>query len=258
MTKCLDELLHFLLGNTLTMLILHTDYFSITTLVSILDWNLNLKHHISFTKKKLYPIIQNFPKNCILISEYIASIWYKCLVRPIVEYGAPILFSSYKYKTAELLKIKKRCLKIISQNHKSVTRFKFDIPAVKFHIRYLHLLAFYKFAHKLIPAVDQDLVPTSLAGGVIRLATSTVAGMDGTGIKTFYGLPSDIRALPTLSSFKKSLKRHLLCIDIYDEVISYLSSFPLRFCVILFCWNGKHVTNFSDSKHCSTTCMLKS
>ena len=62
-----------------------------------LDRHLNLKQHLIKTKQKMYPLIQNFARNRQYLSDKLAAIWYKSLLRPILEYGAPLLFSSLHF-----------------------------------------------------------------------------------------------------------------------------------------------------------------
>ena len=100
---------------------------------------------MSAVKKKLFPVIQNFSRNRKYISDSLAATWYKSLIRPILEYGAPVLYISHKFITAELNKIENRCLKIINTFEiKSVMKFKHNIPSLERRLRYLFLLAFFQ------------------------------------------------------------------------------------------------------------------
>ena len=60
----------------------------------ILDKNLNFKPHIKKMKQKLYPIITSFERNRKFLSSSLAALWYKGLIRPNLEYCAPLLFCS--------------------------------------------------------------------------------------------------------------------------------------------------------------------
>ena len=70
-----------------------------------LDRYLTLKQNLSRTKQKLYPVIQDFHRNRKFITPYIASIWYTSLIRPILEYGAPSLYTARKFITSEFIKV---------------------------------------------------------------------------------------------------------------------------------------------------------
>ena len=75
-------------------------------------------------------------RNRKYITDKIAAIWYKCLIRPIIEYCAAVLFSGNNYLTNEIERIENRCLKIISSESKSVTRYRFYI-----HFIYLNAVS---------------------------------------------------------------------------------------------------------------------
>ena len=72
----------------------------------ILDKNLNFKPHIKKIKQKLYPVISNFERNRKFLSEKLAAIWYTGLIRPNLEYCAPLLFCTNDYIKKDILKLK--------------------------------------------------------------------------------------------------------------------------------------------------------
>ena len=190
-----------------------------------LDRYLTLKQNLAKTKQKIYPVIQNFHRNRKFITPYVASIWYTGLIRPMLEYGAPALYTARKYITSELARIENRCLKIISLESKSITRYKFNITEINIRLKYLYLLAFYKLSHSLVPPIDNLLLPKPSVG-VTRLGASggflLGGGLDGIGVKCFNDLPSDIRAMPTIKKFKTSLKKYLFNTEIDIDVLNYL------------------------------------
>ena len=75
---------------------------------------------------------------------------------------------------------------------------------------------------------DEILMPTRPVGGTTRLAASggflLGDGPVNIGSKVFNSLPPDIRALPSLASFKKALRKNILVCEIDDNVLEYLSS----------------------------------
>ena len=192
-----------------------------------MDSLLNMKSNLSRTKQKLYPLIQHFARSRKYITNYLAAIWYCSLIRPILEYGAPLLFTAHGYIKNELLKIENRCLKIISQQPKSVTSFKHSIPLLEHRLKYLHVIAFYKLTHSLVPTIDIELLPHRPLSVGTRLATSggflLGGGPVSLGTTYFNSLPPGVRALPNLKSFKKELKRHLLTCEIDETILNYVS-----------------------------------
>ena len=93
-----------------------------------LDDRLNLKKHLSYIKSKTFPLIQNFMRNRIHLTSNVAAIFYKGLIRPILEYCSPSLATSSKTTLKDILAIENRCLKIISPNSKDLTRNIHNIP----------------------------------------------------------------------------------------------------------------------------------
>lgn len=195
-----------------------------------LDNQLKFHKHLASTKKKVYPILQSFMRSRKYISENIALRWYVGLIRPVIEYCAPILYSGNKNIVEGLMSVENRCLKIISSNSKSVTRYKFHLPSLKSRIKYLFLLAFFKFTHSLVPIINTDILPKEPMSGVTRFASSggfllgrgTGAEALNFAISNYNSLPQKIRAITRLKQFKSALKTELLVLDIDDNVIDYL------------------------------------
>jgi hypothetical protein len=183
-----------------------------------LDNRLNLNKHLSMLKKKLYPVIKNFMSNRRFLTENIAAIWYKTLIRPVLEYCAPIIYGGSKSLIKNITSIENKCLKIISSNSKSITRLNFNIPFIEDRLKYLYILAFFKLTHGYVPSIDDILIPAKVdsvtrlgATGGYLLGVSSGAGTTLTfGAALFNSLPQHIRGLSTLYDFKKDSKAQLL------------------------------------------------
>ena len=188
----------------------------------ILDKNLNFKPHIKKMKQKLYPIITSFERNRKFLSSSLAALWYKGLIRPNLEYCAPLLFCSNDYIKKEILKIENRCLKIIDFNqHKTETRKSFNIYTILLRHKYLYMLTYYKLINELVPIIDKKLMPEKLKS-VTRLAVSdglrisnqnVKFSLNGFGAKLYNDLPRDIKLSQNLKSFKSAIKNHILTFD---------------------------------------------
>jgi hypothetical protein len=184
----------------------------------ILDNRLTFCKNLSAIKRKLFPVIKNFMTNRKYISSSIAAVWYKSLIRPILEYCAPVTFTTSESNKKEILTIENRCLKIISSGSKSITRANFYIPSVLDRLKYLYLVSFFKFTHGLVPIIDENLLPTKSSsytrlgatGGFLLKTSSSVKTTLNFGVTLFNNLPRQIRGIGFLKEFKAELHRHLL------------------------------------------------
>ena len=74
-----------------------------------------------------------------------------------------MLFCTNDYIKKEVLKIENRCLKIVNfANSKDVTRPKNNIHIITSRYRYLYLSNFFKLINKLVPIIDESLMPEKL------------------------------------------------------------------------------------------------
>jgi hypothetical protein len=184
----------------------------------ILDYQLKMNKHISYTKKKLYPIIKNFMTNRRFINKHIAASWYKCLIRPILEYCAPCIFTAGQSLINEVDLIENRCLKIISSDKNCNTRTIFNIPSIKFRLKYLYLLAFFKLTHNYVPIINDSILPVKVdsitrlgaTGGFLLGVGSGARTTLSFGASLYNGLPQHVRGLSILKDFKINSKIHLL------------------------------------------------
>ena len=169
-------------------------------------------------KQKLYPIITSFERNRKFLSSSLAALWYKGLIRPNLEYCAPLLFCSNDYIKKEILKIENRCLKIIDFNqHKTETRKSFNIYTILLRHKYLYMLTYYKLINELVPIIDKKLMPEKLKS-VTRLAVSDGLRISNHNVKFSLNgynddLPRDIKLSQNLKSFKSAIKNHILTFD---------------------------------------------
>lgn len=184
----------------------------------ILDNKLTLKPHIKKLKQKLYSIISSFNRNRKFLSPKLAALWYTGLIRPILEYSAPLLYCTNQSIQNEIIKIENRCLKIIQFNQsKSDTRKGHHIFLITQRFKYLFLLSYYKLIHGIVPAIDKSLIPEKLSsdtrlaeGGGLRLAGAAHRfSLNSFGAGIYNDLPPGIRSLTTLKSFKASLRCHV-------------------------------------------------
>ena len=178
-----------------------------------LDNKLKFDKSISLVKKKIFPVLQNFRINRKFISDNIAALWYKSIIRPILEYGASVHYDIRKSIKNNLVSIENRCLKVIDCGTKAVTRQKFNIPNIENRLKYLYLVSFFKLSHNHVPSIDDSLLPQR-ANPSTRLGTSggflLAEGTIYLGCKLFNDLPLTIRGIQSLKEFKKELKLFLM------------------------------------------------
>ena len=186
-----------------------------------LDKELNFKKHTSSMKRKLYPIIQNFMRCIKHLSSSIAASYYKCLIRPILEYCGPVLATAGKTVIKDIMAIENRCLKIISNQSKKKTRLNHNIPSIDKRINYLYLLAYYKLTHKQVPRVDDSILPNyvstctrlGVSGGFLLGSKSAIRTTLNFGASMYNALPQQIRSLPFYDSFKTELRAYIMTFD---------------------------------------------
>ena len=63
---------------------------------------MNFVSHVTEIKQKLHPIIANFERNCRVLNETLAAVWYTQLTRPNIEYLAQLLFAPMNIIEQEL------------------------------------------------------------------------------------------------------------------------------------------------------------
>ena len=185
----------------------------------ILDDKLCFKPHIKKVKQKLYPIITSFQRNRKFLNSRLAALWYKGLIRPNLEYCAPILHCTGATIKHESERIENRCLKIINFNDSKIkTRDKHNIHHIYKRFEYLFLMSFYKLINGLVPVIDHGLLPEKLK------SNTRLAGHDGLrqgraefgfslncyAAKLYNDLPPDIKLCSTIKNFKKALRCHVL------------------------------------------------
>ena len=183
-----------------------------------LDKNLNFKPHVKKLKQKLYPIISNFERNRKFLNENLAAVWYTGLIRPNLEYCAPLLFCTNEYIKKDILKIENRCLKIINFNRsKAETRHIHKIYPVTKRYHYLYMLSFFKLIENLAPIIDQSLMPERLKTDTrlgksegLRLSKDKFSfALANFGAKLFNDLPPTIKQCHDLKYFKLAIKSHI-------------------------------------------------
>ena len=184
----------------------------------IIDSRLNFIHHVNNVKSKIYPLLDCFARKRKYCSAHTAAMWYKSILRPNLEYCSSILFSSGNTNLKTITKIENRCLKIINiSDTKDNTRLLHNIPSIALRFKYTYLIQFYKLYHGLVPVIDDALVPVKSVSDRTRFGVTDGvllgSGAPGTihnfGAKLFNELPSRIRAINDLESFKINLRNYL-------------------------------------------------
>ena len=177
----------------------------------------------------MYPILTNFERNRKFLNEKLAALWYTGLIRPNLEYCAPLLFCTNDYIKKEVLKIENRCLKIVNfANSKDATRLKNNIHIITSRYRYLYLSNFFKLINKLVPIIDESLMPEKLNSDTrlgkiegIRLSKDSFRfSIANFGAKLFNALP------PASSSVGTWV--HLICKKPHShaQIITFVSLNP--------------------------------
>ena len=178
-------------------------------------------------------MLQKFRINRKFINNNIAALWYKSIIRPILEYGASVHFDTRKSIINSLTSIENKCLKIIDCGSKAVTRLKFNIPNIENRLKYLIYNLFFKLSHNHVPCIDENLLQHR-ANPSTRLGASggflLVEGSIYLGCKLYNNLPLKIRGIQSLKDFKKELKLHLIYNKItmnYNWQFENLFLFPI-------------------------------
>ena len=128
-----------------------------------LDNQLKFNKNLVYVKRKLFPIMSNFMKNRKYINENVATIWYKGLIRPILEYCASINYTASQKIINSFLAYENRCLKIINFKQTKInTRIKNNIPSLDSRMKYLYILTFFKLSEKVVPLIDPIILPTKI------------------------------------------------------------------------------------------------
>ena len=184
-----------------------------------MDENLNFKPQVKKVKQKLYPIIKNFERNRKFLNPHLAKLWYTGLIRPHLEYCAPLTFSTNLTNREQYLRIENRCLKILCfDKSEQETRIHYRIPEVTLRFKYLYLLTFYKLLNRLVPIIDENILPEKLNSNTrladcegLRLAKKEFRfAINNYGAKIFNDLPSHVKLCSSLKSFKAAIKCHIL------------------------------------------------
>lgn len=183
----------------------------------ILDHRLNMNAHVKKIKQKLYPVINCFSRQRRFLNLGLAAKWYTGLIRPVIEYCAPVLYGSNNEVRENLLKIENRCLKIINiHKSKDFTRRQLQIHNLVTRLHYLYMLSYFKTTNSLVPIIDKNLLPEKL-NSITRLGTSSGFRLSkdrakfslcNFGAKAFNDLPEHIRTCKNLKAFKSAVKPH--------------------------------------------------
>ena len=184
------------------------------------------------------------------------KIYENKLIRPLLEYCAPVIFCSNKYILKDILAIENRCIKIISSHSKTLTRYQHNIPLINYRLKYLFLVAFFKITHKIVPIIDEILIPKRASSSVTRLGTTGgfllgagTGHIMAQGVVQYNDIPQQIRSLSCLKLFKTSLKAHLFTLELlhYFMWISFCLSFLVGLWIFVYeliSWSDIYVLIF--------------
>jgi hypothetical protein len=188
-----------------------------------LTWN----YHIATTKRKVMPLVINFSRIRNLIDQCTAKLFYTSLIRPILEYASPVLFSMSVTNSSILETIQNKCIQIILQENPRVSshyiREQTNIPSLANRRKFLFLCEFYQLFNNLSPSLSSMYFENApMTNYTLRSSSSSklyIPGMNKSigqrslqylGPHTFNTLPDHIRLSESLSTFKNKLRDYLL------------------------------------------------
>lgn len=192
-----------------------------------LDTSLNWNEHVRLTKSKVMPIVWNFSKIRPLIDEKTANVFYTSIIRPLLEYSAPVTFNMSSTNSKTLEKIQNKCLRIIAKVHphtrSHLLRKQLDIPSLTNRRTYLFLCEFFKLYKDISPRLNNDILGNNVQTAYIlrsithcnvkvpRMNKSVgQRSLSYLGPTTFNKLPDFIKTSPTYSIFKTRLRKFIL------------------------------------------------
>ena len=209
--------------NNLPPLIYHNNNIRITNTHTLLgvtfDENMSFKSHISNTVLKLSRIVGLFYRVRDFVPSNILKVLYDAHVLPHLQYCTPIRCSTYPTHLLPLFRLQKKIIRIITkQNYFEHTQplFKSSHILKIFDINLLQIAIYmFKLSHNtsnniLLP---QHHYPTRTHDNlIIPLHTLTIFqhSLAYLGPKTWNSLPSHIRSLPTINTFKNHFKKHII------------------------------------------------
>ena len=183
------------------------------------DDNMTFKFHISNLILKLSRIVSLLYQVKDFVPHYVLTILYNAHVLPHFQYCIPIWCNTYPTHLLPLLRLQKKIIRIITKSDyfaHTQSLFKetnilklFDINKIQTGI----------FMYKLINIGNtstlrqQHNYPTRTRGNLrtpIHHLTIFQHSLSFTGPKTWNSIPEHIKSLPTLSSFKKQYKKHII------------------------------------------------
>ncbi len=179
-----------------------------------LTWNV----HVSKVKQKVLPLIWKFAKIRHLINNNTARMYYISLIRPRIEYAAPVLYNMSTKNSNCLEILQNRCLKILtksnSRTHADPLRKKTGIPSLSNRRKYYYLTETYKFLNNMTPQLSDNNIITRQIQNKYNLRSSSTnlerprmnksVGQRAfcyLAPHTYNSLPNSIKESPSLSMF---------------------------------------------------------
>ena len=146
-----------------------------------------------------------------------------------LDYCYSLLIGTSEYNLDKLQRIQNMSCQVINnlKKHDSITSHLQDLHWLRIHeqINYKILMMVFKCKHKLAPSYLQELIsfgynrPLRLATNhdfpVVKCNTALVhnSSFKSIGTRLWNALPTNIKAINTLSEFKTKLKMHLFCLS---------------------------------------------
>ena len=190
--------------------------------------SLNWNDHVRLTKNKVMPVVWNFAKIRHLIDLNTARVFYISIIRPLLEYAAPVIHNMSTTNVNIFEKIQNKCLRIIAQSppQKSshILRKQLNIPTITDRRNYLYLCEFFKLQNNLSPKLQEDNITNVTHQTAYTLRSTTHANiflprmnksagqrsLSYLGPHLFNSLPLTIKTSPSFRIFKSRLKKHYL------------------------------------------------
>jgi hypothetical protein len=189
----------------------------------ILSNNCNWHSHIEYITEKAWKRVNIMRKLKYSLDRKSLEIIYTSFIRPILEYADVIWGNAFQYELESLDKIQNECARIASGATRLVS-IECLIQELNWETleqrRYNHrLILFYKMHNNLTPDFLSSLIPDqtntrynlrnsdNTAGIYARTSLYYNSFLPST-IRDWNNLPTEVRNLPTLSSFKNFLTRN--------------------------------------------------
>ena len=202
---------------------------SVCDLGYIIDNELKSTVHINQQTSTLFITIRKIAKIKHLIDKETTKILMQALVLSKLDYCNSLLIGTSEYNLHKLQRIQNMSYWVINnlEKHDSITSYLQDLYWLRIHeqINYKILMMVFKCKQELAPSYLQELIsfeynrPLRSAANhgisVVKCNTTLVhkSSFKSIGPRLWNALPTNIKAINTLSEFKTQLKTHLFCLS---------------------------------------------